>query len=154
MLTDEEKRQIDAVIDAHGPRQGSAPDALKTVQKSRGWVSDQTLAELADYLGMTPAELDSLATFYNLIFRKPVGRHVIFLCDSVSCYVMGYETLLEHLTARLGIGFGGTTGDGRFTLLPIACLGACDQAPAMLIGEDLHGNLTPERIDQILERYE
>ena len=102
---------------------------------------------------MTPDELDSVATFYNLIFRKPVGRHVILICDSVSCWVMGYRGMEEHLKARLGIGFGETTADGRFTLLPNACLGVCERAPAMMIDEDLHTDLHPEKIDQILEKY-
>jgi NADH-quinone oxidoreductase subunit E len=102
---------------------------------------------------MTPDELDSVATFYNLIFRKPVGRHVILVCDSVSCWIMGYERLRERLTARLGIRPGDTTADGRFTLLPIVCLGTCDHAPAMMIDEDLYRDIDPAAIDAILEQY-
>ena len=78
-------------------------------------------------LGMSLADLESVATFYSLIFRKPVGRHVILLCDSVSCWIMGYETVRDHLRRRLGIDLGETTPDGRFTLLTIPCLGACDR---------------------------
>ncbi|MGC8526826.1 NADH-quinone oxidoreductase subunit NuoE [Acidiphilium sp.] len=128
-------------------------DALKAVQKRHGHVSDDHLAEVAALLGMTPAELDGVATFYNLIFRRPVGRHVILLCDSVACWVMGATAARNLLRQRLGIEPGETTPDGRFTLLPIVCLGCCDRAPAMMIGDDLHGNLTPERIDAILEQY-
>jgi len=95
-----------------------------------------------------------VATFYNLIYRQPVGRHVILLCDSVSCWIMGYDNLRDHLKSRLGIDLGGTTPDGRFTLLPSVCLGACDHAPVMMIDDDLHLDLTPERIDQILAGYE
>ena len=102
---------------------------------------------------MTPDELDSVATFYNLIFRRPVGRHVILVCDSVTCWVMGYDAVREHLTAQLGIELGETTADGCFTLLPIACLGACDQAPVMMIDGKLYGSLTPQKIDEILARY-
>jgi len=123
------------------------------VQRHRGWISDETLDEVADFLDMTPAELDSVATFYNLIFRKPVGRHVILLCDSVSCWIMGYESMLEYLKKRLGVGFGETTPDGRFTLLPHVCLGACDQAPAMMVDGDLHVELDPDKIDRILSMY-
>jgi len=92
-----------------------------------------------------------VATFYNLIFRKPVGRHVVMLCDSVSCWIMGYERMREHLTSRLGIQFGETTPDNRFTLLPIVCLGACDHAPAMIVNNNLHGDLDPDKIDKLLE---
>ena len=127
---------------------------MKIVQKHRGWVTDEGLRDVAEMLDMTPAELESVATFYNLIFRKPVGRHVILICNSVSCWIMGYGSIREYLTQQLGINLGETTSDGRFTMLPIPCLGACDQAPAMMIDEDLHTNLTPEKINQLLDRYE
>jgi len=153
MLTLEEKKEIEALLENYPDRQSAGIDALLIVQRLRGWISDETLGELAQFLEMTPAQLDSVATFYNLIFRRPVGRHVIFLCDSASCWVMGYESILDHLKKRLGIGFGETTADGRFTLLPHVCLGACDKAPAMMIDQDLHVELNPEKIDLILSDY-
>ena len=97
--------------------------------------------------------MEAVATFYNLIFRQPVGRHVIMLCDSISCYLVGYEQVRDHLKTTLGIDFGGTTKDGRFTLLPICCLGDCDRGPAMRVGEVYHDQLTPERVDAILAEY-
>ncbi len=115
--------------------------------------SDDTLADVAEFLGVPAAELEGVATFYNLIFRKPVGRHVIFVCDSVSCWIMGYEGVHEHLKARLGIELGETTSDGRFTLLPIVCLGACDHAPVLMVDDDTHLDVSPAGIDRILERY-
>jgi len=154
MLTNEEKQEIEAEAACLEQRTAVAPEALKIVQRHRGWVSDEALHDLAAYLEMTPDELDGIATFYNLIFRRPVGRHVIFICDSVSCWIMGYNPLREHLSQRLGIQLGGTTADNRFTLLPIACLGACDQAPAMMVDRDLHVDLTPEKVDDILTRYQ
>ena len=126
-------------------------EALKLVQSRHRWISDGRLGEVAALLGMTADELDGVATFYNLIFRRPVGRHVVLLCDSVSCWVMGQERLLEHLTGRLGIGFGGTTADGRFTLLPTVCLGFCDHAPAMMVDEEQYGDLDPQRLDAVLQ---
>lgn len=110
-------------------RKNAGIEALKIVQQSHGWVSDESLQDVAEYVGMSTAELDSVATFYNLIFRRPVGRHVILLCDSISCYVMGYEGLRDHLYNTLQIQYGQTTADGRFTLLPNCCLGTCDCAP-------------------------
>jgi NADH-quinone oxidoreductase subunit E len=121
------------------------------VQRHRGWVSDESLRDIGELLEMSAADLDGLATFYNLIFRKPVGRHVVMLCDSVSCWIMGYERMREHLTSRLGIEFGETTPDNRFTLLPIVCLGACDHAPAMIVNNNLHGDLDRDKIDRLLE---
>ncbi len=154
MLTDIEKKEIEAHIESL-PRRGAAClEALSVVQKHRGWVSDESLRDLAEFLEMSIHELDSVATFYNLVFRRPVGRHVILVCDSISCWVMGYEKLVAHLNHKLGIGWGETTADQRFTLLPIPCLGTCDCAPALMIGNDLHGNLTVEGLDDIVERYE
>jgi NADH-quinone oxidoreductase subunit E len=153
MLTDEEAREIDAEVQKYQRKRAAGPEALKIVQKHRGWVSNESLQDVARYLDMTADELDSVATCYNLIFRKPVGRHVILLCDSVSCWLMGYEPLREHLRERLGIDFGQTTADRRFTLLPSACLGACDRAPVMMIDDDLHTHLDAPKLDEILDRY-
>jgi len=152
MLTEEERREIEKEIRQHEYKQSAALEVLKIVQRHRGWVSDD-LHDIAGVLGMTSAELDALATFYSLIYRKPVGKHVVLVCDSVSCWVMGYEEILAHLTSRLGTGLDGTSADGKFTLLPVACLGACDRAPAMMIDETLYTDLSPERIDEILEKY-
>jgi NADH-quinone oxidoreductase subunit E len=117
-------------------------------------VSDESLGEIAAMLEMAPAELDAVATFYNFLYRKPVGRHVVQLCDSMACWTMGLNPLFEHLTKKLGIAYGETTPDSRFTLLPVSCLGACDRAPAMLVDEDLYGPVTPEMMEEILGKYE
>jgi NADH-quinone oxidoreductase subunit E len=154
MLTAEEKREIEAEFARYPSRQAVALDAMQIVQRRRGWVSDESIRDIAECLEMSPTELDGLATFYNLIYRKPVGRHVIKICDSVSCWIMGYENLRDHLVKKLGIQMGETTPDGRLTLLPIVCLGACDGAPAMMVDSDLHLNLTAEKVDQILNSYE
>ncbi len=153
MLTTEELKEIQAEAGNYPEKHSACIDALKIVQRHRGWVSDEGLKDVAEFFDMSLDELDAVATFYNLIFRKPVGRHVILLCDSVSCWVMGYERIRRHLKQRLGIDFGGTTQDQRFTLLPVQCLGTCDRAPAMMIDEDLHRDLEPQAVDRILEGY-
>ena len=153
MLSVEEINEIEAEA-AHYPRRDAVSiDALKIVQKHRGWVDDESLRDIAAHIGVSPTDLDSVATFYNLIFRKPVGRHVIMVCDSVSCWIMGHERNGKHLHDRLGIKFGETTPDNRFTLLPIVCLGCCDHAPAMMVDGDLHSDLDPGKIDTELEKY-
>ncbi len=154
MLTDEEKREIAAQLEKYPSRRAAGPEALKIVQKHRGWVSDESLRDVARHLALTEEELDGVATAYNFIFRKPVGRHIIVVCDSVTCWIVGYEQILAHLQNRLGITMGQTTADGRFTLLPAACLGACDKAPVMLVDEDLHVELSPAQVDEILEKYQ
>jgi NADH-quinone oxidoreductase subunit E len=151
MLTTEERQEIEGELTHYPTKQAVCIDAMKIVQRHRGWVSDESLRDIGELLEMSPADLDGVATFYNLIFRKPVGRHVVMLCDSVSCWIMGYERMREHLTSRLGIEFGETTPDNRFTLLPIVCLGACDHAPAMIVNNNLHGDLDRDKIDRLLE---
>ncbi|MGA8272178.1 MAG: NADH-quinone oxidoreductase subunit NuoE [Candidatus Sulfotelmatobacter sp.] len=153
MLTAEEISEIEAEAAHYPKRDAVCIDALKIVQRHRGWVSDESLRDIAGHLGMSPADLDGVATFYNLIFRKPVGRHVIMACDSVSCWIMGSDHMQKHLQERLGIEPGETTPDNRFTLLPIVCLGCCDHAPAMMVDSDLHSDLDPQKIDTELEKY-
>jgi NADH-quinone oxidoreductase subunit E len=152
MLTEEERREIEAELHQYAQKRAVCIDALKIIQRRRGWVSDESIRDLAEFLEMTPEELDSVATFYNLIFRRPVGRRVILICDSVSCWIMGYDRIREHLTARLGIELGETSADGEFTMLPIACLGACDHAPTMMIDDELYQDLDLRGLDQVLER--
>jgi NADH-quinone oxidoreductase subunit E len=153
MLTDAEREEIEAEVRHYPQRRNACIDALQIVQRHRGWVSDEAVRDVAAALELSPEEVDSVATFYNLIFRRPVGEHVILLCDSVSCWVMGYERLRERLAAQLGITFGQTSADGRFTLLPIQCLGTCDHAPAMMIDAELYRDLTPEQLDEILRGH-
>jgi NADH-quinone oxidoreductase subunit E len=153
MLSADEIREIEAEAALYPRRDAACIDALKIVQRHRGWLADESVRDVADLLGMDSSDVDGIATFYNLIYRKPVGRHVILMCDSISCWVMGYEQMREHLREQIGIDLGETTGDNRFTFLPIVCLGCCDRAPAMLVDEDLHTNLDRESIAAALESY-
>ena len=153
MLSEQERTEIEAHSQHYPNARALCVEALKIVQQHRGWVSDEGIADVAEALQMTRTELEGVATFYNMIFRKPVGSHVILLCDSVSCWIMGYDRLREHLHARLGIGLGETSADGCFTLLPNVCLGACDHAPAMMIDNAHYQDLDPDRIDEILAKY-
>jgi NADH-quinone oxidoreductase subunit E len=154
MLTERERQKIEADMRMYPHPRAAVPEALKIVQDHRGWVPDEAIGEIAQILGLSPATVDSTATFYNMILREPAGRHIIFICDNVSCWVTGYQAIRDHLCRRLGIDLGGTTPDNRFTLLPAACLGECDHAPAMMIDGEVHGNLTPERVDEILRGYD
>jgi NADH-quinone oxidoreductase subunit E len=154
VLSDAEIRAVESIARRYENPQGASIEALREIQRSRGWISDDALCDIARALGLSPDELDGVATFYNLIFRHPVGRSVILLCDSVSCWVMGCEALRKKLESGLGVKLGETTPDGRFTLLPTVCLGACDHAPAMMVGDNLFGDLDPDRLDVILDWYE
>ena len=152
-LSAEERQEIEAEFPRYPNKRAVCIDAMKIVQRHRGWISDESLQDIAQLLDMSLDELDGVATFYNLLFRKPVGRHVVLLCDSVSCWIMGYQGVRERLCSKLGVRLGDTTADGRFTLLPIVCLGTCDHAPAMMVDEDLHRDLDPAKAEQALETY-
>ncbi len=153
MLTDNMKRDLMAELANSETTQSACIEAMQIVQKYVGWISDETIKDIAEFLNMTTAELDSVATFYNHIYRKPVGKHIIQVCDSVACWILGYEALLEHIKQTLAIGWGETTKDGLFTLVPIQCLGACDEAPAMMIDEKLYTKLDAAKFDEIVKTY-
>jgi NADH-quinone oxidoreductase subunit E len=153
MLTEQEKQEITEELKHVERPEAAAIEALRVVQKKRGWASDASLRDVAAQLNMTPAELDAVATFYSFIFRKPVGRHVITLCDSMVCWSLGHDGLYKLVSGKLGIEYGGTTTDNRFTLLPASCLGACDRAPAMMVDDELHGPVDMDKLDEILMNY-
>ena len=153
-LTDAQRDEIAEHAGHYPEKRAASVDALKIVQRDHGWVPDAAMPEIAELLDVGVAELEGVATFYNLIYRRPVGRHVIHVCDSISCHVMDGELVMTKLKDRLGIEPGQTTDDGRFTLLPICCLGNCDHAPTLLVGRDLHNDVEPAKLGELLEQYE
>ena len=153
MLTEEEKSEILEEVKHYPYPAVACIDALKIVQHYRRWVSDDSVKDIAQILSMTNEEVDGVATFYSRIYRKPVGRNVILICDSVSCMIMDFETLYNYISKKIGISFGETTSDGRFTLLPVSCLGDCNNGPVMMINNDHFNNLTVEKVDKLLDSY-
>lgn len=153
ILTKDEIDGIHEYIHHYPQPRAAVLDALKLVQKRSGWVNDAQVAAIANMLDIGVADVEGVATFFNRIYRQPVGRHVVLLCDSIACYLTGYEPLAESFKQALGIEFGQTTADNRFTLLPICCLGNCDKAPSVLIDEDTYGPVRPEEVAIILEQY-
>ncbi len=125
---------------------------MKELQRHYGWLTDEALVEAAELLGLSPLQVEELATFYEMIYRRPVGRHVIHVCDSISCWSMGGETLLGQFEKLLGIQAGGTTDDGAFTLLPCSCLGNCGNAPAVMVGERQYGPVLPDQAPSLLSK--
>jgi len=153
MLTAEERDEILEEAKIYTFPQSACIEALRIVQKSRRWISDESVGDIAQLLKMSNEEVDSIATFYSRVYRKPVGRNIILICDSMSCMIMGGESIYKYISDKLGIGFAETTPDERYTLLPISCLGDCDHAPSFMINEDLYNSLTKEKIDEVLEKY-
>jgi len=149
-LTDEERAEIEHEFGHYPIKQAATIEALKIVQKYQGWVSDGKVKAIAELLETSPDAIDGVATFYNKIYRKPVGKTVLAVCDSVSCWVMGCEQTIQSISNKLHIKPGQTTADGRYTLIPTPCLGACDKGPAMMMGEELVTHLTTKKLDVLL----
>ena len=131
-----------------------AVDVMFALQQHYGFLNDEAVTEAAGMLGMSPLQVEELATFYTFVFREPVGKHVIHVCDSLICWMDGAFSVRDYLSRKLSIAPGETTPDGRFTLLPVCCIGYCDRSPAMLINRKAYGPLTPALIDEILDRLE
>ena len=150
-LSAEEVREIEHEKTHYPYTQAVGLEALKIVQKHQGWVSDESMLAVSEYLDIPLADLEGVATFFNMIFRRPVGRNVICLCDSVACWMLGCDDLKTQITKRLGIEYGETTPDGAITLLPVPCLGACDKAPVLMVGRDTYRNMDAEKLNQLID---
>ena len=145
-----EIQEINAEMSHYEDKTAVSIEALKIVQKHRRWVSDECLVAVAELLGISPAQLEGVATFYNLIYRQPVGKTVIHYCNSVTCWMLGAEQIREHLCQHLNIGLGEMSADGDYTILPIVCLGACDHAPVVMVGDKLLLDITDDAVNEIL----
>ena len=152
LLPQEKVDKFKAKADAIEHPREMIVDLLRAIQLHYGWVPDAGVYLTAETLGVLPVEVEEVATFYDKIYRYQVGKRVIHVCDSICCWATGAEMITDHLKKTLAIELGETSADGAFTLLPTCCLGACGDAPAMMIGFTTHGHLTPEKIDEILTR--
>jgi len=150
MIPDTLKNELKNRVEAAFTPREAAVDLMKELQRHYGWLTDEAVGEAAALLGLTPLQVEELATFYEMIYRRPVGRRVIHVCDSISCWSVGCGQVMTHLEKTLGIGPGETTPDGIFTLVPCCCLGNCGAGPTMMVGDTLYGKLTPEKVDEIL----
>ena len=153
MQPDELKTKLEQKIAASDHPRELVVDVMFAMQDHYGYLSDAAVTETAALVGMTTVEVDELATFYTFIYREPVGRHVIHVCDSLICWMENGENLVAHLCGRLGLHMGETTADGLFTLLPVCCLGNCDKAPALMIDDDTFGDVSAGSVSQLLEAY-
>ena len=144
------KESLEQRVSAAVTNREAAVDVMKELQHHYGWLTDEALEEASQLLGLSTLQLEELATFYEMIYRRPVGRHVVHVCDSISCWAVGGETLLKSLAQLLEIAPGATTADGALTLLPCSCLGNCGEAPCMMIGEKQYGRITPEAGEQLV----
>jgi NADH-quinone oxidoreductase E subunit len=150
--------EVEAEIDAHlakypeGRSRSALIPLMFVVQRERGWLDPAGVAYLADRLRLRITDIWEVATFYSMLNTKPVGKYHLQVCRTLSCKIMGADTITEHCSKRLGIRPGETTDDGRFSLSEVECLGSCGTAPMLQLGVDYHENLTPEKVDELLDR--
>ncbi|MFC5707315.1 NADH-quinone oxidoreductase subunit NuoE [Aeromonas eucrenophila] len=153
VLSQAERDAIGHEIHHYEDPRAASIEALKIVQQARGWVPDGAIHAIAAELGIPASDVEGVATFYSQIFRQPVGRHIIRVCDSMVCYINGHEQLLAGLKEVMDLAPGQTSADGRFTLLPVCCLGNCDKGPALMIDDDTYGGLDAVGLLKTLEAY-
>ena len=151
MLPEELKNALTEKIGKVDHPREMVVDVMFAVQEHYGYLTDEGVEETARLVAMSPLEVEQLATFYTFVYREPVGKYVIHVCDSVVCWMNGFESIKDYLSEKLGIQYGETTADGLFTMLPVCCIGYCDRSPAILINKKVYGNLTTEKIDEIIE---
>lgn len=152
MIPEKLKTELQTRISTAFTKREAAVDVMKALQAHYGWLTDEAVVEAAELLSLSPLQVEELATFYEMIYRRPVGKKVIHVCDSISCWSLGGESLLQQVAGLLAIKAGETTADGLFTLLPCCCLGNCGQAPTLMIGEKICGRVTAERAAEILQQ--
>jgi NADH-quinone oxidoreductase subunit E len=141
-------------IPRYPTRQAATLPVLHAIQHKHGYLPFQAIEEAAAFLQLTPSVVLDTATFYDEFFFEPVGKYVVWVCQSISCELMGHKQLIERLTEKLGIEMGQTTADGRITLKHVECLGSCGSAPCALVSEKLHENLTADNLDRIIDALE
>jgi len=152
VLSEETVQEIRAAMKRYPRSRSAVLDTLRAIQQQFGYCKPEALNEAAEILGIDANALQMLVTFYDLFYEHPVGEHILMPCKNITCFLRGSDQLIAHLRERLGIGPGETTPDGKFTLQPMECLAACDLAPMMIADEDYYGNLTNEKVDELLEK--
>jgi len=148
------KEKIGEIVSKSQTNQSALIPVLHLVQNEYGWISEESMLETAEMLGIPPSNVQNVTTFYTMFFTEPVGKHIIWQCRTLSCALVGAEQAEHYLTEKLGIKTGETTQDGKITLLEAECLASCGSAPVMLVDDDLFENLTKEKIDEVLKRIQ
>ena len=152
MFTEEAKKKLDAIIAKYPTRKAALLPSLWLAQEENdGWLPREAMKEVAEYLGLPPADVEGVATFYTMYNKAPVGKYHLEVCHNIVCMVVGADKLIDHIGDKLGIEKGATTSDRRFTLSGAECLGACANAPCMMVGDTYYEDLTPAKADQIID---
>lgn len=145
------KKVFEKIISKAVTRQSALVSTLHIAQEEFGHVSPEAIEYVAGLVEVSPARVEGAVTFYTMFNTESVGKYILQVCSTLSCALMGSENLFDHISKKLGIGKGETTEDGKFTLVKVECLGSCGTAPVVQINEDYHENLTPGKVDELLD---
>ncbi len=151
MLSDSTRQRIQALQAKYPQARSALIPSLQMAQAEAGYLSPEVVLEVSELFGLSPSEVNEVASFYTMLFKRPVGKYVIQVCTNISCLLCNSERIMSHLEERLGVRPGETTADGKFTLVEVECLASCGTAPVAQINESYHENLTPEKLDRILD---
>jgi NADH-quinone oxidoreductase subunit E len=151
MLSELTRQKIQALLTRYPQQRSALIPSLQLAQEEVGYLSPEVILEIAEAFDLSPSEVNEVASFYTMLFKRPVGKYVIQACTNISCMLCNSEGIMSHLEKRLGIKPGETTADNKFTLMEVECLASCGTAPVVQINEDYHESLTPEKLDQILD---
>lgn len=151
MLSESTHQQIQLLIGRYPKKRSALIPSLQLAQKETGYLTSDAMQEIAGIFELSPNEVYEVASFYTMLYKKPVGKYVIQVCTNISCMLCNAEQIVDHLTKRLGIKFGETSPDKKYTLVEVECLGSCGTSPVVQINEDYYEDLTPEKLDRILD---
>jgi NADH-quinone oxidoreductase subunit E len=154
MLSETLCRQIQSLMERYPQKRSALIPALQLAQKEAGYISQELISEIAQLFSLSPNEVNEVASFYTMFYKKPVGKYVIQVCTNISCLLCSAEQIMGHLTQKLGIRPGEMTADKKFTLMEVECLGSCGTSPVIQINDNYYEELTPEKVDRILESLE
>jgi NADH-quinone oxidoreductase E subunit len=144
-------QKIQALINRYPEKRSALIPSLHLAQKEAGYISHEAICEIARIFDLSPNEVHEVVSFYTMFHKKPVGKYVIQVCTNISCLICSAEEIVAHLTKRLGIELGETSADKKYTLLEVECLGSCGTSPVIQINDDYYEDLTPEKVDRILD---
>jgi len=150
-LSEAVSQKIQALIGKYPQKRSALIPSLHLAQKEAGYISQDAICEIARIFDLSPNEVSEVVSFYTMFHRKPVGKYVIQVCTNISCLLCDAEEIVDHLTRKLGIQMGETTADNKYTLLEVECLGSCGTSPVIQINDDYYEELTPQKVDQILD---
>jgi len=154
VFTGETRKRLDGVLTRYPTKRAGLLPALWMVQEARGWISDAAMAEVAEVMGLTPAYVKGVVTFYTMYHQHPVGKHFIQVCTTTPCHVCGAEDVVKAFLKQTGCGeLGVTSTDGKYTVIEVECLGACGFATPVMVNADFIESVTPEKVPELLKKY-